>query len=290
MTPRQGKVLEELVTALEKALSDSSDVTVHSPMVLPDRTTGRSREHDVVLEITQGHHSVLVAMECRDRSRPIGVPQVEAFWAKCQDTGINQGVIVSTAGFYNTAKKKADHLGIRCIDMEEVESFEWLLAPGFHVLTRHLLRNDWTFYPAEDGVVERGEFEVIDQNGNVATMAVLTANAQRQLTKMLPDVADPVEDAEVKVRFPGEGLFLRSTSTGKSVPVKYAIARLRYSVREELVPFRLVQYQEGDSDGHITDAAIADLTLGEKEAQMMIIYKQGEGGQVLLVPRKNKDA
>ena len=41
MTPREGKALEQLVAALEKAVSDSSDLTVHSLKVLPDRTTGR---------------------------------------------------------------------------------------------------------------------------------------------------------------------------------------------------------------------------------------------------------
>lgn len=80
---KQGKALEILVASLEKALAENQNVTVHSPVRLPDRTTGKLREHDVVVEFKEGHHSLLVAIECRDRSRPIGVPQVEAFWAKC---------------------------------------------------------------------------------------------------------------------------------------------------------------------------------------------------------------
>jgi len=207
---KQGKALENLIVSLEKALAENPNVTVHSPMRLPDRTTGKLREHDVVLELKEGHHSVLIAIECRDRSRPIGVPQVEGFGAKCQDTGINQGVIVSTTGFYNTARTKADHIGIRCLDIEEVESFDWLLAPGIHSITRQLLSNDWTFYPVEDGVVERKEFEVIDLEGNVLTMATFTANAQKQLTQLLTDVPDPVEEDEIRVKFQGDGLLLRS--------------------------------------------------------------------------------
>jgi hypothetical protein len=287
---KQGKALEHLVACLEKALVENPGITVHSPMRLRDRTTRKLREHDVVLEFNEGHYSLLVAIECRDRSRPIGVPQVEAFGAKCQDTGISQGVIVSTNGFYNTARTKSEHLGIRCLDIEEVENFDWLLASGICCTTRHLLSNDWTFFPVEDGIVKRGEVEVIDKDGNVLSMAALTANAQQQLSSLLPDVVEPVEEAEIKVRFPGDGFLLRSTKTGETVPVKNAIAVLRYSVKEELVPFRLVQYQSKGDDENITDAAYADIRFGEKETRLMIVYKEDEGGKVVLIPKGDKSA
>lgn len=287
---KQGRALERLVAGLEKALVESANVTVHAPMRLPDRTTGKLREHDVVLELTEGHHSLLIAIECRDRSRPIGVNQVEGFWAKCQDTGISRGVIVSTTGFYNTARKKADHLEIRCLDIEEVETFNWLLAPGIRAITTHLLSNDWTFFPTVEGIVERDEFEVIDGDGNVATMAALTANAQEQLSKLLPQVREPVEEDEIKVKFPGGGLLLRNVTSGETVPVKFAVVKIRYSIKQEFVPFRLVQYQDKDNDKNITEAAYADMKLGDKEARMMIIFKEDEGGKVVLIPKGNKNA
>lgn len=121
-------------------------------------------------------------------------------------------------------------------------------------------------------------------------MAALTANAQKQLTKMLPDIPEPVEEAEIKVRFPGEGLLLRSTATGNTVPVNFAIAKLRYTVKQEIVPFRLVQYKAKNSDEHITDAAYADMTFDEKKARLMIVYKDSEGGKVVLIPKEDKDA
>ena len=121
---RQGKSLEKLVANLERALADEKITAIDSPKFLIDRITSERREHDVVLTIQQAHHEVLVAIECRDRARPVGVPQVEAFNAKCLDTGVNQGIIVSSSGFYGTALKKAEHLGIRCLDIEEAESFD----------------------------------------------------------------------------------------------------------------------------------------------------------------------
>lgn len=71
---KPGRSLEKLVAYLERHLADSGAVFVESPKRLPDKTTGKLREHDVVLTVNSGHHKILVAVECRDRSRPVGVP------------------------------------------------------------------------------------------------------------------------------------------------------------------------------------------------------------------------
>src|SRR6476469_9017906 len=107
-----GKHLERLVALIETALG-TDGVKVEMRKHLPDRITGKPREHDVLVTITSAHHTVQIALECRDLSRPITVSMVEAFHQKCQDTGIEQGAIVSTSGFAQTARDKAEHYGIR---------------------------------------------------------------------------------------------------------------------------------------------------------------------------------
>ena len=151
---KSGKSLERLIASIEKVLGHEKNVKVESPKRLTDRITGKLREHDVVLTVSQGHHLLIIAIECRDRSRPITVNQVEEFWMKCKDTGVDQGILVSSMGFYNTARKKADHYSIRCLDIEEVESFDWLLAPGIHSITTKLIRHHWIFSPEKAGIVE----------------------------------------------------------------------------------------------------------------------------------------
>lgn len=281
---KPGKALEKLIASLERALAKNPNVTVHLSKRLRDKTTGKLREHDVVLELKEVHHSVLIAIECRDRSRPIGVPEVEAFYIKCQETGIDQGIIVSTKDFCCTARTKAAKFSIRCLDIEEVENFDWLLTTGILTTTICLLSDNWTFYPVKEGVIERNKFEVIDSNGNVLTMATLSANAQNQLTQLLPNPQYPVEEDAIEVKFSGGEWLLRNTNTGETVPVNFAISRIRYSVKQELVPFQLVQYQAKDSDENITDAAYADIKIGDKESHLMIVYKDGEGGSVWLTP------
>ena len=76
---KTGKTLETLVTYIEKALANKEQVTVNTRKRLPDRTTGRLREHDVVLTLTQGHHEMVIAIECRDHSRPTQSIKSKAF-------------------------------------------------------------------------------------------------------------------------------------------------------------------------------------------------------------------
>jgi hypothetical protein len=80
---RPGKKLERLVASLERTLA-SSNATIEAPCRrLKDRDTNRRREHDVVITWDFGHHVLITAIECRDRSRPVGVPEVESFAKKC---------------------------------------------------------------------------------------------------------------------------------------------------------------------------------------------------------------
>lgn len=287
--PKTGKPLERLVSTIERVLRDEETIQVESPKRLPDRTTGQLREHDVVLTISNGHHSVRVAIECRDRSRPVGVPEVEAFWAKCQDTGINQGIMVSPRGFRGSGRKKAEHLGIRCLDLEETESFNWLLAPGFLSITRNLLSHDWKFFPETEGVVAKENMEVLAPDGARIDPAILTANAQRILNQYVSPEHEPTEKQEIKVRVGAEGFILRSTDSGATTPVKFAGVKLTYSVTHALIPFRLTQYRDKDADMHITDVAVADFRFGERTGSLMIVYKQDKGGQVVFVPHPAKD-
>lgn len=135
---RKGKRLERLVQMIESAIADDDAVTVHSPYYLVDKDGGRKREHDVVLVVKHAHHEIYVAIECRDRSRPVGVPEIEAFSAKCSRTGVHCGIIVSSSGFARTALEKSASFGIQCIEFAEAAQFDWFQAPGLQAYVRHM--------------------------------------------------------------------------------------------------------------------------------------------------------
>src|SRR5687767_9925765 len=105
--PRQGEDFHRLVEYLERAVSSHDGVTIESPKYLPDKITGERREHDIGLTYHAPHRQLIVAIECRDRSRRVSSGQVEEFRCKCLDTGVDKGIIVAARGFASPARTKA---------------------------------------------------------------------------------------------------------------------------------------------------------------------------------------
>jgi len=287
----KGRSFERLVEVIERTFANKDFVRIDSPLRLPDRVTGKLREHDVVLTFTQGHHKTLIAIECRDRSRPVGVSQVEAFWKKCQDT-VDQGIIVSSKGFYKTAQEKASKLGIRCLDVQQVSSFDWLLAPGFEIIHPKILHTHWTIFPSEDVRNQVSEFELVDEAGNVATTEALNQNVTRFLSKQkergLPSWPSYIGDhGEIRIDFPGKGLLLKDKATGNQYPLDHLVAQVKYTIERKLYPFRKLKYSEETKDLKIADAAVAEVDILGIKKRVVLAYDYNVGGALWLLPPDN---
>src|SRR5258708_24685655 len=131
---KDGRNLQRLIRAIESAQNAGLKVEVESPKRIRDKSTKRLREHDVVLTYKLEHRDLVVALECRDRSRPVGVGAVEEFRSKCESTDIHYGIIVSAKGFTKTAVVKAATYNIGCLSLHQVEGFNWCLTPDVMVV------------------------------------------------------------------------------------------------------------------------------------------------------------
>lgn len=177
---RPGENLQRLVRALEQATNNAPHILVELPKKLPDKDTGRLREHDVVLTFSFNHHSMVMALECRDRSRPIGVPAIEAFRKKCDRTGVHRAIMVSATGFTNTALKKAAAEEIGCLGLEEADRFNWCQAPGVEWRDRDLLPGPpWKIQPAAPF---DGDLQIYDSDGRALDAAAFSNIAQAVLS------------------------------------------------------------------------------------------------------------
>ena len=96
--PRMGRTFENIVQTLEKILSNSN-ASIESPGFVVDRVTNQKREVDVLIRFSQSHYQHIIAIECKDRKTPVGVPDVEAFHTKTRDLKITKAVLVSSSGF-----------------------------------------------------------------------------------------------------------------------------------------------------------------------------------------------
>ena len=287
---RKGRSLEKLVAYLERHLSANDMVTVESPKRLRDKSTGRLREHDVVLTITSGHHTVLVAVENRDRSRPTGVTQLEAFAKKCQETGVNQGVIVSPCGFTKTAPAKARALGIGCLSLDQVNVLPWLLSEHFELYRTSYVHIDFTIIPENDFEKKPEQFILETDDGEKITTDILrnnlisVLNNQTDASPKKPNVGDHIKT----IKLVPKNLSIVDNTTGRRERVRYIYTVAHCTTDMTRIPFVLQEYRDSGDSGCIAQLATANLDLGFTSGQLVINQKLGEGGEIVFIQNDKK--
>jgi len=267
-----GRDLPRLIHAIESSLHSGANVIVESPKRLIDRDTGRLREHDIVLTFLQGHHQLLLALECRDRSRPVGVPEVEAFCAKCQRTGINSGIIVSSKGFTRSAIIKADTNNVGCLSLEEVDRFDWCLAPGVSVLNHDLLalsvRVNFPHNPGEGS-------KLVLADGSALNEQVLRDWAHHAFHNHVANRAELIGNQTFNFVELNPPIFLEHPE-GRMQATKLHFCPT-YSIDRRLVPFEFRSYFDRAKSRSITKAAVARIQVGDKAASMVLSRDENSG-------------
>jgi hypothetical protein len=282
---RQGQWFHKVVEDIERALAANSGAVTESPKRLPDQTTGRLREHDIVITLTHSHHQLVVALECRDRARPIGADQVEQFWAKCQHTGVNRGVIVSPNGFYKSAIAKANKLGIGCLTLDQVHSFPWFLPTGLR--SRHTHIEHTHLVVDEDCPLWDGPFSIIDENGVEVGLSAVNSRAS-VFASTLPLGEEPASEHSLSYRVPIGDLYLQQQSTGRHFAVRHANCTVRITIAAEETPFELMNYVDKGSGKPICQIAMARVEQGGVRGSLVINYRPDEGAIVSFVPDQNQ--
>jgi Restriction endonuclease len=285
---KPGENLQRLVRALEQATNNHAHVKVESPKRLPDKDTGQLREHDVVLTFSLGHHTMLVALECRDRSRKVGVPAVEAFRHKCDRTGVHRGIIVSPLGFTKTALAKAEAWETGCLGLEEADRFNWCLAPGIEYFERDLMQGpSWQYFTATPF---DGSQQLYDNEGRAIDPAGFTNMAQAALNQRSPEdaqredrqsVANPVLCSFDNT---GASAFHLIDRNGTRVPLTRMVMHILYRSRYTLVPFQFRTYIDHCKGNQLYTVAIAPIELAGLSGDL-VMHHDGEGAHVLFVPR-----
>jgi len=122
---RPGKAFQDLVAQVETTLLKDHTIKVESPAFLVDKD-GHRREHDVLITRREHMRTYLTAIECKDLKRKVGVPALEAFRTKCDSTGINSAVLVSSSGFTKSALKTAKRLNVQCFTLQQLDQVPWV--------------------------------------------------------------------------------------------------------------------------------------------------------------------
>lgn len=287
---KKGRSLEKLVAYLEHHLASNDMVKVESPKRLRDKSTGRLREHDVVLTIKSGHHTVLIAVECRDRSRPVGVPHLEGFAKKCQETGVGQGVIVSPSGFTKTAPVKARALGIRCLSLDQVNVLPWLLCEHIDLYRTSYVHINFTIIPENDFEKKPEHFTLETDDGEEITTDTLR---NKLITAMNNQKDTPPRESNVgnhikQIMLVPKNLSIVDSTTGQREKVRHINTVAQCTTEKTSIPFILQEYRELGDSGCITQLATADLDFGFTSGKLVINQKLEAGGEIVFIPNDQK--
>jgi hypothetical protein len=123
--PARSNDFQALVTLIERQLHDATTVTLTESKQLRDGETGRLRELDVVIEARVGTRTVVIAVECRDRSRPASVQWIDELLGKYDRLPVDRVVAVSRSGFTKGALAKAALVGIETLSLEAAATVSW---------------------------------------------------------------------------------------------------------------------------------------------------------------------
>ena len=270
---KQGRSLELLVEKLERKLSDDENVEIESPKRLPDSQTGKLREHDVVLTYSQSHHELIIAIECKDRSRPVGVPDIEAFENKCRHTSVNQGIIVSSSGFSKTALTKATGMGIKCLELKEIDAAFFLLPEAvFCIHAKKFIEAKYT--PMVDYFALRvsDEYDIFDAEDKLITDEIVKNNL-KIISDKLPFGIQGEETTE-SIHLRAENYYVVTKEKKLTHKITGILLTVKYVHEVEETSFTSRTYLDAKQDSMIAEIATAPVSIDGVEKEFTIIGKQ----------------
>lgn len=194
---------------------------------------------------------------------------------------------VSSSGFYKTAIKKANFYGIKCLRTEEVNGFDWLLTPSLRMFTFILLGSQWNFISEFDDIIDKENFEITNAQNNIINRNSFNNIAQQTLNRIRSKYSAPIFEKIENFKFDCKDLYLRDTKSGKRVRAQYVVASIKFSIKEDSIPFTCIEYTNDISETiseKIVEAAIANLDYEDFPGKLMITNKKDEGCKIIFLP------
>jgi len=211
---RKGREFEQLVHQLENDLAGSG-AQVISPGFLKDRITQQSREFDIVVMLNTAHHSHVIALECRDRKTPIGVPDVEAFYSKSKGCKVTKLVMASSSGFRSSAIEKANFYNIDCISLLGSSDHSWL---GINHLNYHELKLLYVYFKiVPEGLPKQTHKDllIMHNSGVVLTNEILCSDVNEFLSENILDRTEYDTEYENEISVDEKDIYLENRLTGE---------------------------------------------------------------------------
>lgn len=283
MAKRRGRAREELVAAIERALVSDPDAKITSPGRLRHRVTKKMREVDVLIVRGKGRHKSVTAVECKDWNRPVDDPVIEQWAKKCSSLQVNKGIIVSSGGFTPEALIDAEHEGISCLSLNDVQSFDWLARDAAFTHYERRKNFAWTFDLGEANSFVKA-MVIVDSGGNQVPINVLNAQAAAVLDRNAENAPPKDHLSSVVITFDHvEELRVCDTETQTLYPIVKAMVRVEFDeVELQRSLLRLHEYVDHQT-GECHQIAQNEFEMYGRKARLMIVPNDEGGRTVKLV-------
>lgn len=181
-------------------LLDKDIYTVTSPAFPIDKTTGKGREVDVLIEFTDVNGNPRrISIECRDRSKVQDITWIEQLVQKKEDLDLDYTIATTTTSFSDGAIAKANYHGILIeeAEMPSVETINKLQSStfvDFFFFKFELL--ECSFFIEPNGFVPLRSYlkqlNIIDQSALIKELntELLLSFDPHELIKQHPDALD----------------------------------------------------------------------------------------------------
>ena len=124
------------MAAIERAAGSVTGMVVTQKAQLPrllDPTD--TRDVDVLVEVPAGSRKLRVAIEVKNRNRPLSIDQMGCLVDLRSDISVDRFCVYSTSGFSDGARRKAAENNIEMVTLEEFQSNEfWAFPPAIQLV------------------------------------------------------------------------------------------------------------------------------------------------------------
>jgi hypothetical protein len=244
--PKRTNAFQNLFHLIYRHRAEGAIVTESKMLV--DKVTGKQREVDLVIQSTVAGHAVTIGVECNAKKRKASTQWIEEMQGKHKDLPTDKLILVSQAGFYGSARKKAAHYGFDTITLDKALKVDWTSIAGkIHTLMLEYVDNRATYtlhLKRGNGQIDvcapPNECEVISNDGTTSTVndlvnsLVASKRVREQVFKLFDAGGGPTFNIDY---VPERGWYVRDPTGEKSELVRLLIT---LDTAKETTPVPLV--------------------------------------------------
>lgn len=114
------QIVENLVAAVERQWNDVPGATVTQKAMVPERTTSEAREVDILVSLPAGPRRLLLGIDVKHWDKRLDIEDLEQLGAKFNSLPLDRYCVVSTSGFTERARNKAQSYNVELRTYEQV--------------------------------------------------------------------------------------------------------------------------------------------------------------------------